>query len=159
MSKVFLAPVCVLIFNYNWQNNFLGFNCYVMLYTQFLITNRDGLRIITINNPAKKNALNKEGYVEFVKALNEAATDDTVNVVAIIGLGDYYSSGNDLNALMQEPDFGAALDLSQVIVRNMIHAFIKFPKLLIAIVNGPCLGITATTVALCDIVYATETVR
>lgn len=44
------------------------------------------------------------------------------------------------------------------VLRDFIHAFINFPKLLIAVVNGPAIGIAATTAALCDVVYASNTV-
>lgn len=40
---------------------------------------------------------------------------------------------------------------------SMLQAFIRFPKLLIAIINGPAIGIGATAVALCDVIYASET--
>lgn len=38
----------------------------------------------------------------------------------------------------------------------MVNAFIKFPKLLVAVVNGPAIGIGGTVIALCDIIYASE---
>lgn len=44
------------------------------------------------------------------------------------------------------------------VLKDMISAYIQFPKLLFAVVNGPCIGIAATTAALCDVVYATENV-
>lgn len=47
---------------------------------------------------------------------------------------------------------------AQVVLKSMISAFIQFPKLLIAVVNGPCFGIAATTAALCDVIYATDNV-
>lgn len=39
---------------------------------------------------------------------------------------------------------------------SMVQAFIRFPKLLVAIINGPAIGIAATVIALCDIIYASE---
>lgn len=42
-------------------------------------------------------------------------------------------------------------------VADMVDAFVRFPKLLVAIINGPTIGISATIVALCDIIYASET--
>ena len=43
--------------------------------------------------------------------------------------------------------------------RTFVDCFIDFPKPLIAAVNGPAIGIAATTLGLCDAVYATESVR
>lgn len=39
---------------------------------------------------------------------------------------------------------------------DMVQAFIRFPKLFVALVNGPAIGISATVIALCDIIYASE---
>lgn len=122
-------------------------------------TNVGRLRIITINNPKKNNALNKAAYVALTRGLNEAAIDDTVTVVAITGAGSYYSAGNDLSAVLLEDDFEAARDRSLNLVRDMVQAFIRFPKLLVAVVNGPSIGIAATIIPLCDVAYASESVN
>ncbi len=37
-------------------------------------------------------------------------------------------------------------------------AFIDFKKPLIAVVNGPAVGVAVTTMALCDVIYARESV-
>lgn len=44
------------------------------------------------------------------------------------------------------------------IYRDFVNQFILFPKVLVAVVNGPAIGIAVTTLALCDIVYCTDKV-
>lgn len=54
---------------------------------------------------------------------------------------------------MDAPPEGTSIHMPLI---SMVQAFIRFPKLLIAIVNGPAIGIAATVIALCDIIYAAE---
>lgn len=91
--------------------------------------------------------------------MNDAAKDDSVTIVALTGDGDFYSSGNDIKAFLTISDPMAAVKKSNNILKEMIQAFYKFPKVLICVVNGPCIGIAATTAVLCDIIYAVDTVR
>jgi len=128
-----------------------------MAFQNIKISNKGALRIITIDNQSKKNALDMQSYQDIATSLNEAASDESVNVVAITGAGDFYSSGNDLS--LRSMDGGDVQELrkkAQRVLKSMISAFIQFPKLLIAVVNGPSIGIAATTAALCDVVYATD---
>ncbi|CAK1586138.1 unnamed protein product [Parnassius mnemosyne] len=111
-------------------------------------TIRESIKVIRFNKPHKKNAIDKSMYLRVTKILNEAAANDTISMVVLTGTGDFYSSGNDITAEID--DFGLN------ILRNFVEAFIKFPKLLIAVVNGPAIGIAATTLALCDLVFASE---
>lgn len=124
------------------------------------ITNVGSVRILTFNNSKTNNALNKTAYAALTRSLNEAAIDETVTVVALTGAGSYYCSGSDMAAhsVDLEADFETERELILQIVRDTVHAFIRFPKLLVAIVNGPCFGFAATTIPLCDIVYASERV-
>lgn len=94
--------------------------------------------------------------------MNAAATDDSIKIVVLTGAGDFYSSGNDLSALMQEATAADNFEhlLKEAIftcMGNMTRAFYSFPKVLIAVVNGPAIGIMATTVVLCDVIYCSKT--
>ena len=129
-----------------------------MKYEFLLVETTNHVRRITINRPAKKNALNVVGYEELTRALNEAAKDEDVKVCVLTGAGDFFSAGNDLK---QKHDPNISIDkyvkAGMIRLANLVRAFYTFPKLLMAVVNGPSIGIAATTIALCDVVYCSET--
>ncbi|XP_042211878.1 enoyl-CoA delta isomerase 2-like [Homarus americanus] len=66
-------------------------------YKTILVSCENGLRIITLNRPEKKNAITVEMYNEWIEALKEAGEDPNTVITAITGSGDYYCSGNDLS--------------------------------------------------------------
>ena len=55
------------------------------------------VRTIALNRPEKKNALSQELAWGVVAAVDEAAKDDNVWVVAITGTGDAFCAGLDLS--------------------------------------------------------------
>ncbi|XP_066481575.1 enoyl-CoA delta isomerase 2-like isoform X1 [Tiliqua scincoides] len=119
-------------------------------YKTLLVTREDNITKITLNRPAKKNAINVTMYREIMQALEEAAKDDSVLTV-ITGSGDYYCSGNDLNNFEENLEEQLCTNF-----RNFVNHFVDFPKPLVAVVNGPAVGVSVTLLGLFDIVYATE---
>lgn len=119
-----------------------------------------GLRVINFNCPARKNAINRATYIGLYESISEATADDSVQVIALTGIGEYFSSGNDMgnSSAMASMDINEYLNASIMHVRRLVHSFVRCHKLLVAVVNGPAIGIAATIVALCDVVYASETV-
>lgn len=128
-----------------------------MKYEYMVVKTTDHIRRITINRPSKKNAMNKVGYEELTHALNEAARDENVKVCVLTGAGDFYSSGNDLSQDIGDATMEEVRDHMKIMISSLVRAFYTFPKLLMAVVNGPAIGITATTAALCDVVYCSDT--
>nr|XP_042716511.1 enoyl-CoA delta isomerase 2 isoform X3 [Chrysemys picta bellii] len=126
-------------------------------YETLQVTTTDNITKIMLNRPEKKNAITTQMYREIIQALEEAAKDDSV-ITVITGNGDYYCSGNDLNNFTNIPAGGIekmAKD-GAVLLENFVKHFIDFPKPLIAVVNGPAVGISVTLLGLFDIVYATD---
>lgn len=56
----------------------------------------DGVRTLTLNRPAKKNALSGELTQAIIEAFSAAADDDDVRVVGLTGAGDAFCAGADL---------------------------------------------------------------
>uniref|UniRef100_A0A4W6FVF7 Enoyl-CoA delta isomerase 2 n=1 Tax=Lates calcarifer TaxID=8187 RepID=A0A4W6FVF7_LATCA len=116
-------------------------------YKTLLVTTEDDITTIKLNRPAKKNAITTEMYNEIIAALEQAAKDDSV-ITVFTGAGDFYCSGNDLTNFQLQGGGG--------VEEMYVRAYIDFPKPLVAVVNGPAVGISVTVLGLFDLVYASE---
>ncbi|XP_069033710.1 enoyl-CoA delta isomerase 2 isoform X1 [Embiotoca jacksoni] len=127
------------------------------MYETLLVTTEDDITTIKLNRPAKKNAITTEMYNEIIAALEQAAKDDSV-ITVLTGAGDFYCSGNDLSNFTKIPEAGVEemARKAGVLLSNYVKAYIDFPKPLVAVVNGPAVGIAVTLLGLFDLVYATE---
>ncbi|KAF3064467.1 3,2-trans-enoyl-CoA isomerase [Daldinia childiae] len=121
---------------------------------------------ITIDNEKKLNALGFQGYYAIAKALREIAARDDIYITVLTGKGRYfsaYSSGADVSIITKKPD--AKLDPSEADAYmrwlrdfaannlNLTRALYTHPKILIAALNGPALGLSAAMTAHADFVY------
>ncbi|KAM7369536.1 hypothetical protein PAMP_010853 [Pampus punctatissimus] len=126
-------------------------------YQTLLVSTEDKITTIKLNRPAKKNAITTEMYVEIIAALEQAAKDASI-ITVFTGAGDFYCSGNDLTNFTKIPEGGVEQMAKQggELLRKYVKAYIDFPKPLVAVVNGPAVGISVTLLGLFDLVYATE---
>ncbi len=124
-------------------------------YESILIERRDRVAIITINRPEKRNALNIQTRAEGAAALDELSEDDSVRVVIFTGAGDKaFVAGADI------AEFAGRTALAQraiMLDRGLFNAVDTFPKPVIAMVNGYCLGGGCELALACDIRIASET--
>lgn len=122
---------------------------------------RNGIMTATFNRPKRKNAMNPELYIDFLNVLRDASKNENVRVLILTGAGDYYSSGNDLSNFMtvdmsDTEKVQQLMQDSKRMLEELIHELIYFPKILIALVNGPSIGVGCTHLALCDFVYTVD---
>jgi enoyl-CoA hydratase/carnithine racemase len=109
---------------------------------------RDGSVLrVTLNRPAKKNALTRAMYARMAEALAEAEGDATVRVVLFSGGSTLFTAGNDLSDFL-----AAGRNLGPA--TEFIAALARATKPLVAAVNGVAVGIGATMLLQCDLVYA-----
>lgn len=101
------------------------------------------VRTITLNRPEKKNALSNELAWGIVAAVDQAAQEDDVWVVAITGSGDAFCAGLDLSGAPRfSPHSPQTAQLDDVgWVGNLVLAIRKrCDKPVIAGVNGVAVG-------------------
>ncbi|XP_067646419.1 enoyl-CoA delta isomerase 2 [Eurosta solidaginis] len=127
-------------------------------YIEIHVEKKDTILVITLDKPAKRNSINRRGYVELGRVFRDVATDDDVRTVVLTGKGDFFTSGNDLSVDLSElSDIEKYVKESNDIFKEMVGAFIDCPKLIVALINGPCVGVGVTLIPLCDIAWCSTT--
>jgi len=108
---------------------------------------RDGPVIeIRLNRPAKKNAITSAMYTEVVAGLETLEADDTLVAAVISAEGSDFCAGNDIGDFVSPrgvPSGATAL----------LKALPQLTKPLVAAVQGKSVGIGATLLLHCDLVY------
>lgn len=124
------------------------------------IVRAEGLGVITLARPEKRNALDQQTAIELLAALREMEIADDVRVVIVEGEGDDFCSGADLASL--EASLDAGIDAHIEDARALGRVFSKMrelPKPIVAIVRGRALAGGAGLATACDIVLAEESAR
>ncbi len=123
-------------------------------YETLLLERRSRVAIITINRPDKRNALNIKTREEGAALLEDLRNDDSVRVVVFTGAGDKaFVAGADI------AEFAGRTAITQRDVmtgRSLFTAIDTFPKPIIAMVNGYCLGGGCELALACDIRIASD---
>jgi enoyl-CoA hydratase len=123
-------------------------------YETLLVERRERVAIVTINRPEKRNALNIQTRAEGAAALEELREDDGIRVVVFTGAGDKaFIAGADI------AEFAGRTAVTQRDVmtgRSLFTAIDTFPKPVIAMINGYCLGGGCELALACDLRIASE---
>jgi enoyl-CoA hydratase/carnithine racemase len=129
-------------------------------FTRIIYEKRDGVAWITLNNPERYNALEKEMRAELREALEDARRDDSIRAVVIRGSGKAFSAGGDIRAMLEWTPTVAMRELKELGTAFVIERIIReMPKPVIAMVHGYCLGGGFELAMSCDIVVASEDAR
>ena len=123
-----------------------------MSFENILYSTEGPLALITINRAEKHNAISLATLDELNEAVDLAAEEINVKVIAITGAGGRsFASGSDLSEVLDR-DLKKALE---PIVQGLADKLEKTPKPTIAAIDGICMGGGLEVALGCDLRIAT----
>lgn len=138
-------------------------------HTMILTSQSDRVRTITLNRPDDLNPLSWQVLNEIAQELEDALDDDGTGVIVIGAAGKAFSTGYDLREehwiTSQYPaNFPDHIDIRKD--RNDVHSIVdywmkmwRYPKPIIAKVQGDCLSGAGELLGVCDLAIVSERAR
>ncbi|MCK8671109.1 enoyl-CoA hydratase [Rhodococcus sp. HM1] len=113
----------------------------------------DGVLRVTINRPARMNAVTTETVEAVADAFEKHADDASVRVAVLTGAGRAFCTGADLSGRdLTGPPSPAIIDAAN----RAVAAIRAFPRPVIGAVNGPAAGVGVSLALACDLTVAAE---
>jgi len=123
-------------------------------YVTILVTDVEGVRMITLNRPERRNAMTPEMQQELIAAMEEAAASDC-SVVVFAGAGEAFCAGLDLSALQGMNDKSAADHTADAErIARLFRTLYELPKPTIAAVHGAAIAGGTGLATMCDFTLA-----
>jgi enoyl-CoA hydratase len=107
--------------------------------------------LLKINRPEKKNALHSTMVIELARLLDEAAADIDVRAVVLTGTDETFAAGADIAEMLERGPAGTSNNPDRVKAWRRLE---KFPKPIIAAVNGVAFGAGNELALTCDFIIA-----
>ncbi len=114
-----------------------------------------GVVTLTLNDPARFNALGSDMLGELQQALGDLAKDESVRVVVLAGAGKAFCAGHNLKDMAAHPDLAWYQELFAQCSRMML-SLQQLPVPVIARVHGMATAAGCQLVAQCDLAVAAE---
>lgn len=115
----------------------------------------DGIAVLTLNNPRRRNALSSPTLASLKEYLEQFENDPAVRVVVIRSDGPVFSSGHDLNELVGGDEQSYAEVFAEC--TDVMEAIRLLSKPVIAQVQGLATAAGCQLVATCDLCVAADT--
>ena len=125
-----------------------------MAYKHILYEEKESIGILTLNNPAKRNALGREAEEEIIECLKDAGQRCDAKVIILKAAGEIFCAGHDRKEILNRP-------LSEIrrlfhTSGNMMMAIRHAPQCIIAQVQGIAMAGGCHVAAGCDLITAGE---
>lgn len=117
---------------------------------------------IILNRPDKRNALTRELLGEIHQALTDLHQEKRVRAIILTGAGSAFCAGMDLAQMQETAKADHAQQLwheDAVQLQELLELMLRFPKPIIAAVNGPAIAGGLGLVLASDLVIAAQSAR
>ncbi|MEO9772415.1 crotonase/enoyl-CoA hydratase family protein [Roseibium sp.] len=115
------------------------------------ISQENGVRTLRLDRQEKKNALTGQMYTDLAEALESGNSDDTVRCHLVCGQPEVFTAGNDIGDFLQ---YAGKSGLGETPVVRFLRALVRNEKPLVAALDGIAIGVGATLLMHCDMVFA-----
>ncbi|KAF4120889.1 enoyl-CoA hydratase [Geosmithia morbida] len=116
-------------------------------------TPADGVRVLALNRPTKRNALSQQLIVDLLALLHAASSDDSVRAIVITGSRTFFCAGADIKEI-SELDGQSARKCRYL--EDLCQGLSNVRKPLIAAVEGMALGGGFEVALACDLIFASS---
>ena len=124
-------------------------------YEMLDVALRNSIAIVTLNRPEVHNAFNGALIAELTSVLSALGDDDIVRAVVLVGAGESFCAGADLNWMKEMAGFSRSQNLADAkALAAMLRSLYELPKPTVARVHGSVFGGGVGLVACCDIAIA-----
>lgn len=130
-----------------------------MSYEQVIFERVDGIAVIRLNRPEKKNAFTPTMNEEILDAVNICARDKDIRGVVLTGSGDSFCAGLDLDISFLQTMENADSNNFRHVMDPILDWYQKLhllPKPTVAAVNGHAYGGGFVPVSLCDVAISSD---
>lgn len=120
----------------------------------------DGVVVLTLDDPERRNAMTTEMTGSWVAAVAALSTDRDVRVVVVTGAGSAFCAGGDTSWIVSDPE--ASVDQLRRRMLPFYRSWLSIRELevpTIAAVNGPAVGAGLCLALACDLRYAVAGAR
>jgi len=117
----------------------------------------NGVALVTLNRPEKKNPLTFESYAELRDTFRSLVDNRDVKAVVITGAGENFCSGGDVHEIigpLTKMDMSGLLKFTRM-TGDLVKAMRHCPQPIVSAIDGVCAGAGAAIAIASDLRYGT----